>query len=132
MTTKFFCIGVWTNYSRPGQIFSMEGHTKIYFCHRRPESYYRIIHHVYDCADRYNYCKSRPDILHILPCREITHIHVLLLVGIFIIKHATNYTEGKVHKVHSAQRTKLSLAGMHKNTRKRELNITFKLLNQRE
>ena len=32
-----------------------------------------------------------------LTCTEINHIHVLLLVGIFIIKHAMNYTEGKVH-----------------------------------
>ena len=30
-----------------------------------------------------------------LTCTEINHIHVLLLVGIFIIKHAMNYTEGK-------------------------------------
>ena len=37
-----------------------------YFCHRGPESYYRIIHHVYDCVDRYIYCKSRTDMLLIL------------------------------------------------------------------
>jgi hypothetical protein len=63
-----------------------------------------------------------------LTCTEINHIHVLLLVGILMIKHAMNYTEGKVYCAFS---TPDMLMGMNKKT-KRELNITFKLLNQGE
>ena len=58
------------------------------------------MHNVNDCVDRYIYCKSRPGMLLILlflTCTEINHIHVLLLVGNFIIIHAMHYTEGKVH-----------------------------------
>ena len=41
-------------------------------------------------------------------------------------------TRREKYIVHSAPQTELLLTGMHKNTRKRELNIAFKLLNQCE
>jgi hypothetical protein len=68
-----------------------------------------------------------------LTCTEISHIHVLLLVGILIIKHAKNYyTEGKVHGAFSTTDRTLVNGYAQKHRKERELNITFKLLNQCE
>ena len=91
-----------------GYIFAIAGQnhiTGLYIMCMTVLTYISTVNHVQICY-----------LFYFLTCTEINHIHILLLVGIFIIKHARR----ERYTVHSAPRTELLLQGMHKNTRKRE------------